>query len=102
MMTEDEKRELADVYEEASNRIQRLGWWKSGVWGNRNTKGDCLVIAIDQVCGADGDLTQRAFDFVSSVLELDGTRGLAGWNDECDRTEDEVINLLDSLANKLR
>lgn len=87
-MTDDEKRELVDVYEKAAGRLERSD--------------ECIWAGIFYASG-DLPLAFRAGQLASEVLELGGqVPALFKWNDDPTRTKDEVINVLHGLANKLR
>ena len=101
-MTEDEKRELADAYEQAANWIDTHGWF-----GNRREHRSapaCFAIALQQT--SHYTLSNKAFRWAVQVLELPlgitPIMSIFEWNDDPSRTKDEVINVLHGLANKLR
>lgn len=98
-MTDDEKAELADVYEKAAEYLEEYGWRQNsgGVHGGPR----CLVGAIDSslLVITRYPLFSRACNFVATALEVDCEMD---WNDDPSRTKDEVINVLHGLANKLR
>lgn len=104
-MTDDEKSELADVYEKAAGYLEEYGWrqGEQGGWG----ASACLVGALVEATGHEWPLTAEARITAEDVLELgpmveSELVPLAKWNDDPTRTKDEVINTLHALANKLR
>lgn len=107
-MTEDEKRELADVYEKAAEYLEEYGW----IQGEAGEPGSarCMVGAMSSALGFSFFLSplqrpvlDKARNFAEQVLEIwDSYATLAYWNDDPSRTKDEVINVLHGLANKLR
>lgn len=111
-MTDDEKRELADVYEKAAEYLEEYGWSQGKdqfiTYGEEGGP-RCIMGAI-QSAGGYGQLRELAAEFFAEVLELDypineyaspAVRPIR-WNDEPGRTKDEVVNTLLGLANKLR
>jgi hypothetical protein len=106
MMTDDEKAALADVYEKAAEYLEEYGW----IQGDLGHQGGprCFVGALRS---ANEALETQARIMAEDVLELSNHcyiricscgGAMAMWNDEEDRTSDEVINTLRALANKLR
>lgn len=98
MMTDDEKAELAGVYERAAEYLEEYGWQqrRSGKHGGPRCFIGATLSALDNNMCA---LWYTASDFAEKVLEVPM---IMVWNDECGRTADEVINTLHALVNKLR
>ena len=108
-MTEDEKAVLADVYERAAEYLEKYGW-KRGSAGEEG-RPRCFIgatasaigeIKIDNFIVSDPVLWHKANCFAAKTLELPSHTSIMDWNDDPDRTADEVINTLHALANKLR
>lgn len=107
-MTEDEKRELADVYEEAAEAIERDGWTQGELVDHKGRR--CFIGGLVAATNNQYNRTYAAGVYAEQVLELPPRDSrcegivfpIAEWNDEKGRTKDEVINLLHGLANKLR
>ena len=108
-LSEREKVELAEVYEKAAEYAERVGWrqHEAGEFGVPR----CFIGLTASAVGEsrndyggwtlrDADLWSRANLFAEKALQAD--EGMITWNDDPDRTVDEVINTLHALANKLR
>lgn len=103
-MDDNLKRELAEVYEKAAEYLEEKGWCPAlGPMGGPG--------CIDQALWAvNPKISRDAISFAVTALELEGSlydtghdaSTLGRWNDDPSRTEDEVINTLHALANKLR
>lgn len=100
-MTDDEKAALADVYERAAEYLEEYGWVQHSGGGEGDSA--CVAVSIYRVQCGQVSLSD-AFRFFADALELKGDScfDVYNWNDEPDRTKDEVINTLHALANQLR
>lgn len=105
-MTDDEKAELAGIYERAAEYLEEYGWRQGGAGSHGYRR--CFIGATASACGQtignawSGwaiNLWHNANDLAAKVLEIDS---ITLWNDEPSRTKDEVINTLHALSNKLR
>ena len=105
-LSDDEKRELAEVYERAAEYLEEHGWRQFEL--GKDTEPRCFNgatwSASCELFGlhSRGEKWEAASKFAAQVLELRDFSQIPYWNDADDRTADEVINTLHALANKLR
>lgn len=101
IMTDGEKAELADVYEKAAEYLEEYGWKKGGAGMPGGLR--CFIGATASAVGefecsgfwkvSNGPLWHRANEFAAEALDLPKPEAIMDWNDDPDRTKDEVINL---------
>ena len=109
-LSDEEKRELAEVYERAAEYLEEHGWTQlnSGQEGRPRCFVGATASAVGEIqCGhffrvKNSPLWHSANDFAKKALELPPYVDIIDWNDDPDRSVDEVINTLHALANKLR
>lgn len=109
-LSDSEKAELAEVYEKAAEYLEKYGWCQASTFkgfagGMGEGNPSCLAIAIGEAGNGLAIMKLLAWKFAAATLELDTYDPfgvVVRWNDEPTRTEDEVINTLHALANKLR
>ena len=106
----EEKAELAEVYERAAEYLEEYGWCQASTFddfdgGMGQGNPSCFAIAISEANANVSVERHLAWKFAAVTLELDTYDPfgvVVQWNDDPDRTADEVINTLHALANKLR
>ena len=102
----EEKAELAEVYERAAEYLEKYGWKQYDL--GSDTKPRCFNGATWSASCELFDVHWRGYKwetaskFAAQVLELSDYTKIPYWNDDPDRTVDEVINTFHALANKLR
>ena len=88
---------LSEVLYRAADRIEWFGHLKGaaiGPEGDYRTAPTCAVGAISVTTLPDVELGRRAADALSAHLG----RGIVDWNDEDERTADEVVEALRAAA----
>lgn len=79
------------IYERAINYIMVHGWCQNSFV---NSTGQvCLIGALDKVA-VDNDEWRNAWETLKQKL---GTESLLTWNDAPERTEKDIINLLEGM-----
>lgn len=84
---------LADVINKAADLIDERGLWKSNVAEYLPNGPLCVVLALDEVAGPIREFG-KAIDLMDARVGGD----LIGWNDAPERTKDEVVAMMRSVA----
>lgn len=85
--------DVSKILTRAADLIRRYGWVQYQK-GNRY-EGFCLVGAVINASGEEWRSVPAAHDRLIDTL---GSRELAAWNDHPDRTEEEVLELLERAS----
>lgn len=100
----EHREKLSAAYDAAADYIEEHGWTQ---FEEKSATGQvCLVGGLrwangDVVGNWAGTLLVQCMDVGRDFLGLPLSK-LAWWNDQSNRTQDEVVNLLRGYANKLR
>lgn len=84
-----------NVYAEAAALIREHGWWQG-----QDGEGPelCIGLAVDQACADAGTGSAPLIDLAERVTGTGNVNKLYQWNDAPERTVDEVLAVLDELA----
>ncbi len=107
-MTDEEKQDVADTLNAAADHVRMKGLHNSGGWGAIYAEdGPCCILGTVQMVQPEDEVGgwHEAVDAIAAALDEHNphaSRLIAPWNDEPERTAEDVINLLMEAAARLR